>query len=66
MLKKEAINILSKVNFEGKVEPSVSVNLARSGKKVRYSLISTDGNHEKKSHAAAIEISRIWRGYRCR
>lgn len=66
MQKQEALGILIKAGFKADERISV-IDLARLGKPARLSLLrekSTD--EETKYNCAAIEITRNWRGYRCR
>ncbi|XP_076824881.1 uncharacterized protein LOC143470550 [Clavelina lepadiformis] len=68
MKKKEATSILAGVAFKSTHDnvDAVTFALARAGKTKRQKHFLSDGDVLEKLVSAAIEISRIWRGYSCR
>lgn len=63
----EISDVLSHVGFKTQNEISVH-ELARAGKQARLSVIRKEQpeNPAIRHECAAIEIGRLWRGYRCR
>lgn len=63
----EISEVLSHVGFKTQEEVGV-LELARSGKQTRLKVIRNEQreNQAVRQECAAIEIARLWRGYRCR